>query len=262
MKTTTELVTPDMAKAWLNRNTANRNISPLLVSKYARVMAENQWSLTHQGIAIYEDGTLADGQHRLSAVVSSGCSVMMQVTYGVLREAGGDIDMHRARDMGDAIRIAGFADWIGKDAIAISRIAVEKGSILSMRDIVAVCTKHEAHYKMVSSSFSTKRRGVTSSPIMAAVVVASVAGEEKNRLQRFASCMISGIPESQDDIAAIRLREHAISSRSALGGAVGRNDLFLRSQRAIKAFCDNERISRLLLPSSVIYPYLKVQHEH
>ncbi len=44
-------------------------------------MREGHWDTTHQGIAIASDGTLVDGQHRLLAIVESGVTVRMNVTF-------------------------------------------------------------------------------------------------------------------------------------------------------------------------------------
>lgn len=73
------VVTPALAKQWLEKNTNNRNVNFAKVKKMAKDMREGHWDTTHQGIAIATDGTLVDGQHRLMAVVESGVTVRMNV---------------------------------------------------------------------------------------------------------------------------------------------------------------------------------------
>lgn len=65
------VVTPALAKQWLEKNTNNRNVNFAKVKKMAKDMREGHWDTTHQGIAIATDGTLVDGRHRLMAVVES-----------------------------------------------------------------------------------------------------------------------------------------------------------------------------------------------
>lgn len=76
-------MTPDMAKNLLDRNYAgNRKIQPARVSAYLSDMEDGNWQLTHQCIAVNEEGELIDGQHRLTALVESGGSFPMYVaTY-------------------------------------------------------------------------------------------------------------------------------------------------------------------------------------
>lgn len=64
-------VSPTLAQEWLKKNVFNRVLSKNVVSKYAYDMKNNDWTLTHQGIAFDTDGNLADGQHRLQAVIES-----------------------------------------------------------------------------------------------------------------------------------------------------------------------------------------------
>ena len=86
MKTTVETITPAKAQKILDAQLVpenQRRLSPMTVDSYARAMKAGQWLLTHQGIAIDDNGELMDGQHRLRAIVASGVSVQLQVTRGV-----------------------------------------------------------------------------------------------------------------------------------------------------------------------------------
>lgn len=76
-------VTPERAAHWLQNNFRNRPMKEDVVAAYARDMRNGQWVATHQGIAFNERDELIDGQHRLKAVVASGCAVRMMVTFGL-----------------------------------------------------------------------------------------------------------------------------------------------------------------------------------
>jgi hypothetical protein len=78
-----ETITPALAKVYLETNTHNRKTREVRVQQYASAMRSGHWGLSHQGIAIDQDGVLKDGQHRLLAVIMAGKSVPMMVTKGL-----------------------------------------------------------------------------------------------------------------------------------------------------------------------------------
>ena len=80
-------VEPEQAQKWLERNIANRTLRPSRVQEYATAMTEGRWRYTADPIRFDSDGKLIDGQHRLMAVVRSGCTVEMHVVRGLSPEA-------------------------------------------------------------------------------------------------------------------------------------------------------------------------------
>lgn len=64
----------------------NRNQSMPRIGRYADDMENGWWEVTHQGIAIDENGNLMDGQHRLRAVIESNTPSVMMVSIGVSRD--------------------------------------------------------------------------------------------------------------------------------------------------------------------------------
>lgn len=78
---TTEImrVTPALARAWLEHNEGNRQINRTHVADLARDMTDGRFRLTHQPIAFDAAGNLIDGQHRLTAIAQSGCTVELMV---------------------------------------------------------------------------------------------------------------------------------------------------------------------------------------
>lgn len=99
MRTETRMVTPRDAEAWLDRNVDdNRTVSWHTVESLAADMTAGAWKLTHQGIAFDLHGRLVDGQHRLHAVVKSGCSVLMQISWYDV-QLDDPIDRNRVRSV-------------------------------------------------------------------------------------------------------------------------------------------------------------------
>jgi len=74
-------VTPALAEALLRNNTRNRAPSLKVVTLYARDYARNNWSISHQGLALGPTWELGDGAHRCLAIVKSGVTVRMVVTW-------------------------------------------------------------------------------------------------------------------------------------------------------------------------------------
>jgi hypothetical protein len=105
-------VTPVMAELWLQNNVKNRSVSQDTVNGYAREMVNGRWLPNHQGIAFDNLHALNDGQHRLRAIVQSGCTVRMMVTFGLPSKVEGElmtgmdtIDRGRTRSVADQLKV-------------------------------------------------------------------------------------------------------------------------------------------------------------
>jgi hypothetical protein len=115
MKTKVETITPKRAselldKYWVKEN--QRKPQQKTVNAYARAMRAGQWKLTHQGIAISDKSELIDGVQRLNAVVDSGVTVQMMVSYDVPDNGSKKgiytidaIDRGRPRSVGDQLTL-------------------------------------------------------------------------------------------------------------------------------------------------------------
>ncbi len=103
--TSTELITPEVASAYLKLNTCNRKIKPAVFKHYAKQMAAGEWQYTHQGIAFSEDNQLIDGQHRLTAIIESGVSIPMLVTRNLNANSFKVVDSLALRTAADKFRL-------------------------------------------------------------------------------------------------------------------------------------------------------------
>ncbi|MFC9497702.1 hypothetical protein [Streptomyces sp. NPDC056982] len=101
-------VTPDMASTWLLRNVKNRNLRKGMAAQYGRDMTAGEWTINGSTVVFAEDGTLIDGQHRLSAIAaidSPKASFPLLVVRGVVEQAKRTIDGGAKRTMGDRLKI-------------------------------------------------------------------------------------------------------------------------------------------------------------
>lgn len=107
MYSSTITITPELAQEYLSKNISkNRPIRQSVVHDYAAQMKRGEWKITPQGIAFDVKGRLIDGQHRLAAVIESGCNVPMYVTTGVPEDRMMMIDCGVKRTMSDVLTIA------------------------------------------------------------------------------------------------------------------------------------------------------------
>lgn len=105
-------VDPATARRWLENNFRNRPISDDVVAAYARDMTNGVWVPTHQGVAFNDRDELIDGQHRLHAIIRSGRTVRMMVTFGLASVIEGHemttmdaVDRGRTRSVADQLKI-------------------------------------------------------------------------------------------------------------------------------------------------------------
>lgn len=105
-------VDPDTARRWLDNNFRNRPIAEDTVNAYAHDMLNGVWVPTHQGVAFNDRDELIDGQHRLHAIIRSGITVRMMVTFGLPSDIEGRemttmdaVDRGRTRSVADQLKI-------------------------------------------------------------------------------------------------------------------------------------------------------------
>ena len=259
MKTQWMTITPEQAAEWLKSiNTRNRNISLRKVAQYAADMRNGNWQSTHQGIGFYEDGTLSDGQHRLAACVDSAVPLGVFVTFGIPVGAASGIDAHRPRSTADQVRIANLSEWIGKDELAIAKVigSMRGNAVMSTHDAVDLLERNKAPVQCALNAMRKRHRFICTAPVFTAMACAwpHVGGDA---IERFGRVLASGVQEDLDDVAAIRLRERLLIGASEFSrGSCGRTDAIKLTMRAIKAFCERERLGKLYAPSDFIYPAL------
>lgn len=251
MTTTMTNITPHMASEWLSKNNnGNRRIRSSLVSLMARQMADGRWRPTHQGIAFYSDSTLADGQHRLHAIVESGVSCWMPVTTGVDRESMHAMDRGAGRTHMDSLHFIGReisqkqiaicqclvyqyeAERLGREGWSPAKIPSELFSLFYDRFSGAI-------------EFTMGFGGVVKYP---APFQASVASawfvEDRSRLAEYMTIIETGRVSSDSDMAAVRIRDY-LADRQYGFGTTARHDMFLRCCSGLRYFLDGRNLKRL-----------------
>jgi len=111
LKSSVQTITPERAAELLRSSFGKiqqRGVKSKVVANLVNAIEGGRWQVTHQGIAIDEDGVVIDGQHRLMAIEQAGIPVEIMVTENVPRSAFTVIDVGAKRTTADSLHIAGF----------------------------------------------------------------------------------------------------------------------------------------------------------
>lgn len=111
----------EMAAIILDKhNKHNRGLGLPKAQEYADAMRRNAWKRVHQGIAFYDDRNVADGQHRLAAILLSGVTVPLNVMRNFEESAMEVIDTGKPRTAADALELQKICQPYSKLAAKIS----------------------------------------------------------------------------------------------------------------------------------------------
>lgn len=119
-----KLITPQLAKVLLEKNTINRKPTSARIAFYADQMLAGNWMAdTCEFIKIAEDGTLIDGQNRLMAIIKADKPIELLVATGVPKSAIDFIDTGKSRSAGDLLTMNNIANGSKRNTIiqAINR---------------------------------------------------------------------------------------------------------------------------------------------
>jgi hypothetical protein len=222
MKTEILEVTPAMAFEMLSKQLGNRKINRRQVDMLVCAIKNGEWRLTHQGIAFYEDGTLADGQHRLTAISESGESVSLMVVTGVKR----DLDTVLAVDCGKP-RTVIDSNFISGVEVSNKAISLAKGieysfggnrKKLSHKQSFELVKKHEATIKTTFNVFGGSAKRITIVPVRSGVARAVVYGVNHEFLREFCETLMTGIYSKPIMVNAVRLRNKLLDENYNTGG--------------------------------------------
>ncbi len=114
-----EIITPTVASQLLKKNNINRKIRERKVNRLVQTIRAGHWRVNGETICIANDGTLLNGQHRLTAVVVSKTPIKTAVARGLDKDVMPTIDIGNPRTAGDHLRMAGYKGNHGAFAAAI-----------------------------------------------------------------------------------------------------------------------------------------------
>lgn len=118
------IVTIDVATAdaLLLRNTRNRRINQQNLNKILTDMRNDDYRFTGGSIVMSTTGTLLDGQHRLTGVVTSCVSIEVVLVTGVEPQAQTNMDSGRVRTLPEILRLAGE---VNENSLAAAIVGIQ-----------------------------------------------------------------------------------------------------------------------------------------
>jgi hypothetical protein len=260
--TTVEILcTPAMAEKFLKRNNKNRNLTASRVAHLVRQILDGHWVLTHQGIAFWDDGTLADGQHRLTAIAKAGVAVPILVTTGLPKPAIHAIDGGKPRSTTDIMHFVGID--VSTNVVAAARVlymqremARVDGTSWPAQTIATETLQRFISFVMPALEFgaiTTSAKGLSHSCLQAAIASAWFT-EDREKLARFKHLVTVGLDAAQHESAAMRLRDYLMTTPLTRGGGTARHEIFQRCCTALRAFLEGRGLTKLYCRPDAVFP--------
>lgn len=255
-------VTPEMAKKFLEKNTLNRRVKDNALHRLIMQMRLRQYRITHQGLAFDVNGTLADGQHRLRAIIASNTGVWLLVTYNLSVHARAAIDSGALRTVADNYAMVGYGRLSNR---TIAAITVALGGRLSWSGHWASANRlgpDQLHD--ISTEWQVELAEIHPFSNLAACnsVVLGVAlramlshgarGIEKVR--GFLEAIKTGDKVDPCDVTALRFRDLLLRKEIVVSGTSQRKDAYERSSSAIAAHIGGRVLTAIKRTSVECFP--------
>lgn len=141
-----EEVDPTLAAAWLEHNRGNRPLTASTVASYRRDMERGTFQYVGDPIRFSVDGTLLDGQYRLTALIEAGVTLPFIVIRGLPNESQSVMDIGKKRSTSDALAFLGVEgerrDLRDMTAIARSVLMLQNGTRPTQAEQVAFISEN------------------------------------------------------------------------------------------------------------------------
>jgi hypothetical protein len=255
-----EKISPKKAQQYLNDNTTNRSLRSGVVDQYTKDMVDGKWTHCVAPIVFYDNGDVADGQHRLWAIIESNTTQQFFVMRGLPRDAGLNIDVGLPRTLLDNARISGVDTELSYEAIGTARAcalgrrsrdrmspAAQLAMLEPIREPVLWSVEHQPNGKFLRNSL-----------VRAALARAYMHEGDKDRLAHFSHILTTGFADSVEDTGAIALRNFLLKEGAAVSGVdSGWIDTFVKAQNAIWNFMRGREMRRVRSVNHERYPMPK-----
>jgi hypothetical protein len=241
-----ETVTPEMALDWLTNQTENRNLRQQDIKVMADDMRNGRWKDNGETIKFLKDGRLADGQHRLHAVLEAEVNVPFHIVANLDEDALSTIDTGRARQVHDLMKILGDKLHSPLAASCASMMVTASSQqnitrLASKAKLVEFMQQHRDALEFTMDAFPRRVRHITGQAVLGAFARAFytyTTDEGRERLRRFAQVLMTGMMDKGDE-AAVVLHRYLIDTDEP------KAVIYLKVEKAIAHFMDHETIERI-----------------
>lgn len=211
-------ITPNIAKDMLQYNICNRPFSKATITKYANLMKQGEWFLSHQAIAFTDDKEgkliLVDGQHRLAAVIQSGLTVKFSVIYHAIQTPY--IDTVRNRTFIDNLNICNNTSHYTKTMMGIYNLIMNINNIknITQSDRQKFCDYYFKTFSIVDNIYKSSKTKSGGCPLKTALFIAINESINKSdlidRLENYMYIFNTGNVSNEDDLGEYvkEMRDH------------------------------------------------------
>jgi hypothetical protein len=179
-------VTPEQAALWLLVNNNGRKLNLAKARRIADDLLRGDWKPAHQGIAPFPDGSLADGQHRLTAIVMVGIGAWNIVTCDLPFEAIQQVDRNMPRPL--AARLAKSVQDISVARLALAVLTGRHANLkeaFTTAEVQRVLPFTEPRRAELRAACPTIRRSRSSASVQLAVMCHTFAAENEEQQRCF-----------------------------------------------------------------------------
>lgn len=124
-------ISPTMAANWLEHNGHNRRLDEPTVAMFVRLIQAGRWALTNDAVTFAPDGTILNGQHRLTAIVRTGVTCSIAVMRNVAMDSQVHMDTGKKRSAGDHLAILGYRNYVNLAAVARVALHYATGTLIN-----------------------------------------------------------------------------------------------------------------------------------
>jgi len=223
-----ETITPAVARNWLGQNTANRNLRRNVVDGFKGIFDRHEYKITHQGIAFVADGTLVDGQHRLTAIseMPDDFSVQMLVTRGLDEDAYMAIDLGLKRTAADVLR---ENSKVAEVARFLASLVVNNKSAITPSFMLPFVEYFKSHHDELMDFCPTASKTWSSAAVRAAAILQLVNGANPDYVKSTYRALVLMDVDAMPPVAKSLFK-------SALNGYVSASGRLDMLSRCLKVF--------------------------
>jgi hypothetical protein len=215
-----------------------------------RSMIDGKWRLTHQGVALYKNGDIADGQHRLTAIVETGISCTMPI----FKELDNDIDTVLAIDCGKNRTVKDGAAISGSSITAADNTLAKGFEFgytspfpkLSHSESYDLVIEHIDKIEAVNRMLKGSCKGITIAGVKVAIGILWESNRHREAdIKSFCKTLVSGEYETDVMINAVRLRNKLLTDKYNSGAL--RDKAYLMTIYALNKTLEGTKIERIKL---------------
>ncbi len=255
-----EEITPDVAKQYLEHNDRNRDLDKTNASLIGSDMDSGAWNDQNPAAVVFdENGSLANGQHRLIGIVHTGRTVTMLVVRGVSRDVYLTMDSGKSRSFTNTLQHEGFTNYATLSTMVKGCYAYKRYGSLSKIDkrssnsaLMTFLKQDEAHLVSLtawSRAMSDNKQGLSVDLSAKRVGLLRYAlenhGATEDDIEAFFSAL-AGRTDAPQPVRMLRKRLQQIRNAGASKrSSISAEYVFAVCIKAWNAYIRGEEVNRL-----------------